>query len=172
VTRRRRDIEALAKSILLQHSNNTSAPVDPVRVANSMGLRVFNSKFKEPGIHGVIARRGTTATIYVDVDDKPVRKRFTVSHEIGHFVLHLVGGEGEFIDDDDTFRTTADPDRPWDEARVKEWEANVFAASFLMPEDLVRSQWAEITDVDGMAHWFQVSGQAMAIRLAELGLVD
>jgi hypothetical protein len=39
-----------------------------------------------------------------------------------------------------------------------------------MNEDLVRSKWPEIRDVEGMAAWFQVSVQAMAIRLETLGI--
>jgi hypothetical protein len=82
-----------------------------------------------------------------------------------------------------------------------EWQANYFAACLLMPEELVREQWKdlrggceaylaadEISDLAGrygigetdgptvevarqMAERFNVSGQAMQIRLAELGLI-
>jgi uncharacterized protein DUF955 len=90
--------------------------------------------------------------------------------------LSLPGGEfrwptdavfhdGEFIDTEDNFRTSSDPDQPWDNARVKEWEANTFAAALLMPENLVCLKWAEIDDVEGITSWFQVSRQAMTIRL-------
>ncbi|MBA1158923.1 ImmA/IrrE family metallo-endopeptidase [Microvirga mediterraneensis] len=171
MSRRRAEIEQVAEEILREHVAG-DGPTDPVQLANRMGVRIFNSKFSEPGIHGLIARRGGASTIYVDVDDRPVRKRFTVAHELGHFVLHLAAGEGEFIDDEDNFRTITDPDEPWNEERRREWEANVFAAAILMPSSVVRDRWPEIRDVDGMAEWFQVSRQAMALRLNQLGLID
>jgi Zn-dependent peptidase ImmA (M78 family) len=137
-----------------------------------MGLKVFNATFAAEGVHGLVARRGDTTTIYVNANDGPARKRFTVAHELGHFVLHLAAGEGEFIDDEDNFRTTADPEKAWDSARTKEWEANVFAAALLMPEAAVKLQWHQLKDIEGLASWFQVSPQAMTFRLEELGLLE
>src|SRR5690606_21904859 len=99
----RREIEARAREILRDHGMLDMA-VDPVRLANSLGVRVYNAKFGEPGISGLLAKRGDTATIYVERDDPPVRKRFTIAHEIGHFLLHLQNSEGEFVDDVDNFR--------------------------------------------------------------------
>jgi Zn-dependent peptidase ImmA (M78 family) len=171
VSKRRREIEDRAADFL-RRLGAGDGPVDPIQLANAAGLRVFNATFGEENIHGLIARRGAGTTVYVNANDKPLRKRFTVAHELGHFVLHLAVDEGEFIDTEDNFRTVADPDQPWDDARVKEWEANVFGAALLMPERLVRSKWLEIHDVDGLASWFQVSRQAMAIRLQQLGLLE
>ena len=168
---RKEEIELEAER-LLDRFGLASEPVDPITVANDLGLKVFNAAFPEEGIHGLIAKRPAVTTIYVNVNDKPARKRFTVAHELGHFVLHLAAGEGEFIDNEDTFRTPQDPDSPWDDDRRKEWEANVFASALLMPAALIRQKWVEIEDIDGMASLFQVSRQAMAIRLSSLGLIE
>ena len=166
---RRREIEAKATQVLRDHGMLDMA-VDPVRLANASGLRVYNAKFGNENVHGLISMRGGKAKVYVNADDQPVRKRFTIAHELGHFHLHLAGGEGEFIDDIDNFRIPVEPDADWTPERRQEWEANVFAAALLMNEHLVRRKWPEIQDIDGMARWFQVSPQAMAIRLNELGL--
>ena len=40
------------------------------------------------------------------------------------------------------------------------------------PAALIRQKWVEIEDIDGMASLFQVSRQAMAIRLSSLGLIE
>jgi Zn-dependent peptidase ImmA (M78 family) len=166
---KRQEIEAKAAQVLRDHGM-LNMVVDPVRLANTSGLRVYNAKFGGENVHGLIAVRGGKATVYVNAEDYPVRKRFTIAHELGHFHLHLAGGEGEFIDEADNFRVPVEPDAAWTTERRQEWEANVFAAALLMNEALVRQKWPEIQDVDGMARWFQVSQQAMAIRLAELGL--
>jgi Zn-dependent peptidase ImmA (M78 family) len=168
---RKADIEARATEILRDHGM-LDMVVDPVRLANDAGIRVFNAKFGQDDVHGLIALRNGQAKIYLNAEDHPVRKRFTVAHELGHYVLHLAGGEGEFIDDIDNFRIPVDPETAWTESRRKEWEANTFAAALLMNEALVRRKWPEIQDVDGMARWFQVSEPAMAIRLETLGLIQ
>ncbi|NKJ03853.1 ImmA/IrrE family metallo-endopeptidase [Rhizobium sp. SG741] len=168
----RKAIEEEASALLSRIGVDSAGPVDPVAVANELGLKVFNATFDDEGIHGLIAKRPTNTSIFVNVNDKPVRKRFTVAHELGHFVLHLAAGEGEFIDTQDNFRTVQDPDTPWDDTRRAEWEANVFAAALLMPREAVLRAWKEIGDPDGMAAYFQVSRQAMALRLDGLGLLE
>ncbi len=130
---RREEIEARAQEILRDHGM-LEMPVDPVRLAHGLGLRVFNAKFGDENVHGLLANRAGKGTLYVNADDHSVRKRFTIAHELGHYVLHLQGQEGEFIDDADSFRTMLDPDASWTEERRKEWEANVFAATLLMHE--------------------------------------
>jgi Zn-dependent peptidase ImmA (M78 family) len=166
----KREIEAKAAQVLRDHGM-LDMVVDPVRLANDAGLRVYNAKFGNDDVHGLIAMRDGKAKVYVNADDHPLRKRFTIAHELAHFYLHLAGAEGEFIDDADNFRVPVDPDATWTIQRRQEWEANVFAAALLMNEDLVRRKWLEIQDLDGVARWFQVSQQAMAIRLDSLGLV-
>ncbi len=52
-----------------------------------------------------------------------------------------------------------------------EVEANNFAASFLMPADLVKKAWEKLKDVEECAQVFNVSIEAMTIRLSKLGLV-
>lgn len=166
---RRPEIEARARG-LLEDFGLLDMAVDPIRLANEVGIKVFNAKFGDSDLHGLLATRDGKSTVYVNADDQPQRKRFTIAHELGHFTLHLSGGDQEFIDNADNFRTTIDPDAAWTPSRRQEWEANVFAAALLMPEALVRQKWAEIGDPEGMARWFQVSQSAMNIRLDTLGL--
>lgn len=166
---RRSEIEAQARALLRDHGM-LGLSVDPVRLANASGVRVFNAKFGMPNTHGLLAVRSGKASVYVEVDDAPNRKRFTIAHELGHYILHYGDRDIEHIDTADSFRTVLEPDLTWTEERRKEWEANVFAASLLMESESVRKKWDEIGDIDGMAAWFQVSTQAMAIRLSELGI--
>ena len=165
----RDEIEARAEALLRDHGLLGMA-VDPVRLASALGVKVFNAKFGENDVHGLLARRNGESTIYVNTTDAPVRKRFTVAHEIGHLRLHLLDGDVEFIDNADSFRTVADPDAAWTTRRRQEWEANQFAAALLMPASLVRQKLSEIQDLEGLARWFQVSQDAMAIRLQTLRL--
>ncbi len=168
---RREEIEEAARKVLRDHGL-MNVVVDPVKLAHALGARVFNAKFGEGHVQGLVARRQGTTQVYVETDDPPYRKRFTIAHEIGHLVLHLGPGDGEIVDTADAFRTETDPDAAWTAERRREWEANVFAAALLMEADLVRTKWMEIQSLEGMAEWFQVSRQAMALRLGFLGLQE
>lgn len=54
----------------------------------------------------------------------------------------------------------------------EEREANNFAASLLMPTELVTRGWEDVGSVERLAEIFNVSVVAMSIRLSQLGLVQ
>lgn len=93
-----------------------------------------------------------------------VRKRFTIAHEIAHFVLHrdLIG---DGILDNALYRDARIGDQ-------KERQANRYAARLLMPAALVRRSWDEgaVTAAE-LARRFQVSVAVAEIRMTELGCV-
>lgn len=163
------EIERRAREILRDHGM-LEMPVDPVKLANDLGVKVYNAKFGQEHLAGLLAIRGNDPTIYVNADDHPVRKRFTVAHELGHFLLHGRGRQDDFVDVSDNFRTVVDPEAAWTPERRMEWEANAFASALLMNEDLVRRKWDEIGELEGLARWFQVSKPAMTYRLDSIGI--
>lgn len=164
--RSRREIEDQAADILRSHGL-FSIPVDPVTLANREGIKVNNAKFSDENLSGLVAKRGPNVTILVNQTDVPFRKRFTIAHELGHHFLHLLE-DGDFVDTQvDLFR-----DAEAGEAAPKpvEVQANQFAAALLMPAELVRQAFATKRGLPEMARLFNVSEEAMAIRLARLGL--
>jgi hypothetical protein len=89
------------------------------------------------------------------------RRRFTIAHEIGHFVLHP-----------ERVRSERSGSTNWASQSI-EREADAFAAELLMPEHLVRQATLEDgADPERLADRFDVSVQAMAVRLARLGLAE
>ncbi|WFU47311.1 ImmA/IrrE family metallo-endopeptidase [Sinorhizobium terangae] len=92
------------------------------------------------------------------------RDRFTIAHELGHYVLHYLWPRhnGKSVG--------AMEARRYGSGRV-EWEANWFAAGFLMPAELFKSAWVELDGVLGeLADRFGVSTEAARIRAETLGL--
>jgi len=81
----------------------------------------------------------------------PRRDRFTIAHELGHYFLHSLQGQ-----------------RPLRAARNgsnrAEWEANWFAAGFLMPRDMIASDIQTIS-IPEMAIKYGVSQVAISIRM-------
>lgn len=99
--------------------------------------------------------------IYVNAEEIPARRRFTLAHEVGHWVCQCLEGRGAPV-------MCRAEDVSENADRTLEREANVFAAELLMPESAVRAAWA--TDLDACAEYFGVSGEAMRWRLYSFGL--
>jgi Zn-dependent peptidase ImmA (M78 family) len=93
-------------------------------------------------------------------DERPLRRfRFTIAHELGHWICHVLGRP----DPRPTYCRAVDLTEDAD--RTLEREANVFAAELLMPEPAVRVAWEELGDVAACAARFDVSPTAMQWRL-------
>jgi hypothetical protein len=85
------------------------------------------------------------------------RSRFTIAHELGHYVLHSKAGKIPIkVRRDGSGRV--------------EWEANWFAAGFLMPEEEIRTKVAAGWGDGAIAERFDVSMEAVFIRRSALGL--
>ncbi len=91
----------------------------------------------------------------------PKRQRFTMAHELGHYILHR-GKNIEFVDA--TFFRS-------DEMDSIEYNANEFASRLLMPEDKLRKLIDEdrIKNIGELASRFDVSSAAMKYRVISLG---
>ncbi len=98
-------------------------------------------------------------------DDAPERRRFTIAHELGHWICqYRAGRPAPFYCRPGGVAAAAD--------RAAEREANVFAAELLMPEPAVRAAWECEPEIAACAERFGVSGEAMHWRLYNLGLVE
>jgi Zn-dependent peptidase ImmA (M78 family) len=167
--RRRAEVERQAVDVLRQHGLY-SLPIDPVLLANKLGIKVNNAKFADESIASLIAKRGTISRILVEQSDLPYRKRFSIAHELGHHFLHL-HADGEIVSKRaDMFRQREPTDEPISADRRREIEANWFAAALLMPAELVRAEWMKKPSITHMAHAFNVSEEAMGYRVDTLDL--
>lgn len=146
---------------ILEEFSTMQIPVDPVAIANRMGVECYRTQLGS-NVSGLIQRDSNgEAKIYVDIDDGPRRSRFTIAHELGHFADHMWrGGDGqnEFIDRRDG--TT----------NINEFYANEFAASLLMPEPKFRALVDSGMSSREIADVLVVSEVAVKVRKQTLGL--
>src|SRR5208282_5212313 len=94
--RRRRSLDDEARN-LLQNSGVVRPPVQVGDLARSLNIDVRYSPGKED-VSGALIRDGSSVVIAVNSAQHENRQRFTIAHEIGHFLLHK-GTEVHFDDD-------------------------------------------------------------------------
>lgn len=139
----------------------TQPPVNVAGIARYMGLTVWEDHSLPEGIAGKIFRDSKNGgvlgySIVVRAQDPYVRKRFTVAHELAHYILHRSQFINNSLVDDTLYRSGLS-------SRI-EAQANGLAADILMPWHLLLSFVGKISDTD-LAAMFEVSEQAMRIRL-------
>ncbi|MDF1585432.1 ImmA/IrrE family metallo-endopeptidase [Marinimicrococcus flavescens] len=149
-----------------------SSPVDVEGLIRSFGLELVKSRDLDGAILGQITPNDNGSfTITVNKADHYFRQRFTMAHELGHYLMHrhLIGTG---VDDNVAYRST--DAGSYYNLRIKqthEVQANQFAAHLLMPTQLVKEEWERLKpDFKAMAREFQVSPAAMRIRIEGMGL--
>lgn len=161
-------IERLAEH-LLEKACVTQAPVPIEAMARASGCKIFGAKLRD--VSGVLVRSADGATIGFNSDHPQTRKRFTIAHELGHFLLH----QGQEIRYDHDFRVSLRSEESSEGTNIEEIEANFFAASLLMPNKILladpRTAFIDLDDdaaVEALAKSYKVSRQAMSLRLTRL----
>lgn len=139
-----------------------TAPVQVVPIAKKLGLEIYTVNNWGDEISGMIvsdkARGGPSGyAIYINGRHALTRRRFTMAHEIAHFVLHrTLIGDG--IQDDALYRSKL--------SSAVETEANRYAADILMPWKLINQEISSgHNSVEELATAFNVSKSSMSIRL-------
>ena len=139
-------------------------------IDNSLNIKEIISSFEDIEIKYDtmdIAKSGSLSCVdgkwimCINSSHNPKRQRFTMAHELGHYILHR-GKNIEFVDT--TFFRS-------DEMDSIEYIANEFASRLLMPEDKLRKLIDEdrIKNIGELASRFDVSSAAMKYRVISLG---
>jgi hypothetical protein len=139
-------------------------PVKVGELAYALGLQVVTAPL-EPKISGLI-QPSTSASagfeIKVNKYETPERQRFTIAHEIAHYLLHR-DSIGHGVVDSIMYRSNL--------TSRKETEANRLAATLIMPASLVSKELARRGGLgrsgisEELAALFRVSAPAMKVRL-------
>lgn len=153
-----RRAEDAARRLLAEYGLVEPMPVPVEDIAWDKGVEIVHG-----GLRGATARLTMLeerAVIRIaDGSESAGRLRFSVAHELGHFLLHRARLP-EFCQAADF--------HAWQSSRPLEHEANVFATELLLPTEMVRPL-CEVDEVDfgparRLAVRFDVSLTAAAIR--------
>ena len=149
---------------------NKSLPIPIETIVSNQGIKLLSYDLGE-GMSGVLIIEQGEATIGYNKNEHRVRNRFTIAHELGHYMLHKE--KDLFVDKDFKIMFRTIPSNDVNE--IHEKEANEFAASILMPEDLLRRE-IDLLDLDYtdenavkiLAKKFDVSPISMSIRISKI----
>lgn len=144
-------------------SFHDSFPVQVGVLAKSLGVSVKSSTLAA-GISGEIRRENELYIIRVNRHDVKARQRFTLAHEVAHFLLHKEY-IGDGIVDDILYRSTL--------SDAMEAEANRLAADILMPMNYVDKEmkalakYREEERIEKVASLLGVSITALKYRIGK-----
>lgn len=138
-------------------------------------LDIFFFALEDENVSGATLFKDDQFSILINSDKHENRQHFTLAHELGHYFLHgdLLRQEGGLIDEEKQLDGSTILYRLDDAERDRlEREANHFAASLIMPRELLKEAWRTTGTIEECAKIFKVSTIAMNIRLTELNLVQ
>jgi Zn-dependent peptidase ImmA (M78 family) len=169
----KRFIEDRARG-LLSDAQITTVPVDLDRIAQYLGVPI-RREFLNGDISGFLYRKDEQAAIVVNRRQNLPRQRFTIAHEIGHYLLHDKHGE---IHVDRAFALKFRRGSMPVGSDPEEIQANAFAAALLMPKDLLKADLLSYercgviddTTIQTLAERYGVSIQALLIQLNTINL--
>jgi hypothetical protein len=140
-------------------------PVPVEEIAEDLlGLAVGESE--ELAVSGLLLP--AERRIWLNATEVPARRRFTLAHEVGHWVCQHLEGKSAPV----YCRATDVQPEPTAADRALEREANVFAAELLMPEAVLRKEWSGNANLAELADRFGVSPVAIQWRLYSFELAE
>lgn len=153
---------------LLASSKVKKPPVPVDKIAEKLGLTIESHHFDKQEFSGVLVREGERAVVGINVSHHPNRQRFSIAHEVGHYLLHA--GDRVFVDR--VYNVNLRSSVSSLGTDLEEIEANTFASLLLIPESfLMNDPDASSIDMEDeqairkLARKYQVSSQAMTFRL-------
>ncbi len=154
------------------HKFGYALPVNINAIVEAHNISV-RAEALEDSVSGMLVIKDGNAVIGVNMNHHPNRQRFTIAHELGHYLLHSNSSK-IFIDAAPIFFRDETSSNG---SRSQEIQANTFAAELLMPDAILKEQLRthpldpfDDMAVRRLASQFEVSVQALTIRLTKLGL--
>lgn len=160
-------IERGQRAIIERHLSEV--PVRLGDLAKDLGVGAVKVSSMKTGVSGQIAREDGSYVIRVNRNEARERQRFTIAHELAHYLLHrdIIDASSDGIMDNVLYRSGASE-------RI-EYEANRLAADLVMPAAAVRGILAAeyrgiVTEatIENLAARFGVSKAAMELRLEKV----
>lgn len=142
-----------ARNLVAQYGTN-----DPYKLCDELGIDVIVVNMPDGSSGMIVKREREDAEIFVEADDPEVRRKFTVAHELGHYIERSLKNDEEF-----SFR-----ERRGMEYNLHEFFADEFAGELLMPLDQFGPLMDNGVSNTELAARFKVSLAAVERRRARI----
>lgn len=171
------DIISRVKDVIRQ-SEIDSYPVDVIKLAHDHGFKVYE-QYLPQNVSGMIMvdddkqidHFDSNKVIVVNKYDYPLRRRFTIAHELAHYFLQKCESVKLYAHRDEG------------NSSPEETDANYFASNLLMPEEMVLQAIQDKKEkvlgslpdsiLENMiSDEFQVSLSAAKVRLLQLKIIS
>lgn len=143
--------------------------IDVVELAHSFGIEVYGRDFQDKTSSFIEFNENGRFNIYVNKHHSKERQRFSIAHEIAHYILH----KDEIINNKKVARENITS-----LSKEKEIKADNLAAEILMPEKWIekflkklkinKKQKLDESIIRKVAKKFNVSAPASIVRLRNL----
>ncbi len=171
---RKREIRIQADSFRDKCRISRYGIIDLFKECDRMGYKLLRYPLGEDADLGFALKRDEDFIIFINSSIRLSREIFTLAHEIGHIILHIIDNQ-PFIDNNATIASG--------NLDEKEQEANYFAACLLMPSDEVErfidlelldfeKNGLSGMDIARIMSEFNVSYDVALNRLDSLGKID
>ncbi len=155
-----------AANELLEKAQVEAPPIDVLDLCTRCGVLVLKRSFPE-ALSGLVFAHESGAVIGINTNQVETRQRFSMAHELGHFLL---GHHERSSDYEHRFHIDVSEGNPPGFDWRAERAANDFAADLLMPRRFIAAEFQQSQDPAKLAARFDVSEIAMGYRLVNLGL--
>jgi Zn-dependent peptidase ImmA (M78 family)/DNA-binding XRE family transcriptional regulator len=139
-------------------------PIDLLEVSGRLGLYAFLLDLEEDEVDGAYLALEKGGVAVINGRNEPGRRRFTLAHEIGHYLA-----QDEYSADSSIGTSTSD----------KESLIDVFAIHLQLPSAVAESEWSELHGDDRprevamiLAARFRLSWSAVCAQLRNLELIS
>lgn len=154
---------------ILEDYQNEEPPINLSKLAKKLNLSIYGKSLNKDISGAILKTIDGNYIIYVNTDEPFRRQRFTVAHEIAHFILHkdeidkqLKGNLTE-LKNGIMYRSKL--------SNIYETQANQLASEILIPigklKDYIINK--KINNINELSDIFKVSKHAMQIRLRQGG---
>ena len=173
--KRKKEIEQLAENFC-RKNNIFNYPVPIVKICEQNDIQVFEKYLPNQTSGFIVIQEEdfnnykTGRLITINLSDTAARRRFTIAHELAHYVLHKSSNEKLYAH------------RNIGEVTEEEQEANLFASCILMPKSLIMAALKKLDEdflgdvtshakIMFISSRFAVSRAAAEVRLKQLNFI-
>jgi len=146
----------------LKDAGQNSVPVDLEKVCEYLGFRYIEVQNFPTSLSALCIEQGGMKYAAVNASHHPHRKRFSLAHELGHWVL---GHTRSYARPDVSIDNPPEPEDIIKNNAIEESEANEFAGELLVPLAQLKKHLSQTPDIEKLAAIFNVSTQDISIRL-------